>query len=98
IEPFSTYLVRFVSCVALHAIWSGSVGIMIYKCQAFFEGGMEWHEYIVPLFRGLGVAMILHGLYDTFLKKDMNAPALAGRGCHFPLGPPSVCGHGPPRR
>jgi RsiW-degrading membrane proteinase PrsW (M82 family) len=77
IEPFSTYLVRFVSCVALHAIWTGSVGIMIYKCQAFFEGGMEWHEYILPFFRVLGVAMILHGLYDTLLKKEMNALALA---------------------
>ena len=70
-------MVRFISCVALHAVWSGSVGITLYKCQELLQGDMEWYEFIPPLFRILGVAMILHGLYDTLLKKDMHALALA---------------------
>ena len=30
VAPAGIYLVRFASCVALHAVWSGSVGITVF--------------------------------------------------------------------
>jgi RsiW-degrading membrane proteinase PrsW (M82 family) len=71
------YLVRFISCVALHAMWAGSVGITMYRHQDSLRAEQQWHEYAFTVLRILAVPMILHGLYDTLLKKEMNAPALA---------------------
>jgi RsiW-degrading membrane proteinase PrsW (M82 family) len=70
------YLVRFVSCVALHALWTGSVGITLNQKQGLMQQQDHWYEYIPPLFLIVGVPMVLHGLYDTFLKKEMNGAAL----------------------
>jgi RsiW-degrading membrane proteinase PrsW (M82 family) len=70
------YVVRFISCVALHALWTGSVGITINQRQALIQQEMSWYEYIPPIFLMISVPMVLHGLYDTLLKKDMNAAAL----------------------
>jgi RsiW-degrading membrane proteinase PrsW (M82 family) len=79
------YVTRFVSCVTLHAVWSASVGITLYPCRGMvrrvigavlFNGVFEWREITWPLLRILGVAMVLHGLYDALLTKDMVAPAL----------------------
>ena len=73
---FDTYLVRFVSCVALHALWTGSVGITLHHRQDLLQGVDRWFEYIPRLVAIVGVPMVLHGLYDTLLKKEMNALAL----------------------
>ncbi len=70
------YVVRFISCVALHALWTGSVGITLNQRQALIQGEMAWYEFILPLVVIVGVPMVLHGLYDTLLKKEMNALAL----------------------
>jgi RsiW-degrading membrane proteinase PrsW (M82 family) len=70
------YVVRFVSCVALHAVWTGSVGITLHQNQALIQKEMAWYEYIPPVFLIVGVPMVLHGLYDTLLKKEMDALAL----------------------
>ena len=50
---------------------------MINRKQDLLRGGKEWYEYFVPLMTFIGVPMVLHGLYDTMLKKDMDAVALA---------------------
>jgi len=34
VAPAEFYLVRFASCVALHAVWSASVGITIFQSRA----------------------------------------------------------------
>ncbi len=70
------YVVRFISCVALHALWTGSVAITIHQKQGLLQGVESWYEYIPRLYLVVGVPMILHGLYDTLLKKEMNAIAL----------------------
>jgi RsiW-degrading membrane proteinase PrsW (M82 family) len=70
------YLVRFLSCVALHAVWTGSVAVTLHRRQELIQREMPWYEYIPPLYLIVGVPMVLHGLYDTFLKKDMSAAAL----------------------
>src|SRR5579871_544532 len=70
------YIVRFISCVALHALWTGSVAITLHKRQELIQDVDSWYEYIPRLYLIVGVPMVLHGLYDTLLKKDMNAIAL----------------------
>ena len=71
-----TYLVRFVSCVSLHAVWGASVGIAAHARHASIGRGREPLEYALAVLRIIAVPMVLHGLYDTMLKKDMNLAAL----------------------
>ncbi len=71
-----TYLVRFLSCVALHAVWTGSVGITINRKQALLQRDLTWYEFLGLLLRIVSVPMVLHGLYDTLLKKHMTGWAL----------------------
>jgi RsiW-degrading membrane proteinase PrsW (M82 family) len=72
-----TYVVRFVSCVALHAIWAGSIGISINQRQDLLQEDLdEWWWYGLAVLRLIAVPMILHGLYDAFLKKDLELLAL----------------------
>ncbi len=70
------YLVRFISCVALHAMWSASVGIAIARNVDDYEGVEDAAGFTLFAIRIMAVPMVLHGLYDTLLKKDMNAYAL----------------------
>lgn len=74
--PFGIYLVRFISCVGLHAIWTGAVALMIWHNQEMVSGDLDWSEWGLAVLRVQGVPMVLHGLYDTLLKRDMNALAL----------------------
>jgi RsiW-degrading membrane proteinase PrsW (M82 family) len=76
ISPAGIYVVRFVSCVALHALWTASVGITIWRRQETIQGDIDWTAYSLAVLRMLAVPMVLHGLYDTLLKKEMNAYAL----------------------
>jgi hypothetical protein len=70
------YVIRFVSCVALHAIWSASVGITMWKRQETIQDDLDWTNYALAVLQILAVPMVLHGLYDTLLKKDMDTWAL----------------------
>lgn len=70
------YVVRFVSCVALHAMWAGAVGITIARTQRVYEQAEDWAGLGLYILRVLAVPMVLHGFYDTLLKKDMNVWAL----------------------
>lgn len=71
------YLVRFLSCVALHALWAGSIGITTQQNKEWLQVEVEsWYEYLIPVLRIVAVPMVLHGLYDTLLKKQMNGWAL----------------------
>jgi RsiW-degrading membrane proteinase PrsW (M82 family) len=70
------YLVRFASCVALHAVWAGSVGITMFNRQGSLQRTDTWYEYCFQVVATIGIAMTLHGLYDTLFKKDMPILAL----------------------
>jgi RsiW-degrading membrane proteinase PrsW (M82 family) len=92
ISEAGQYVVRFISCVALHAVWSASVGLTIFHCRrvvrraagAVLVGAVfHWQELLWPVLRVLGVAMVLHGLYDALLTKDQIAPALLVALCSF---------------
>jgi RsiW-degrading membrane proteinase PrsW (M82 family) len=77
IAPWGTYVVRFVSCVALHALWSAAVALFIHKHQTLIQGDLGWQDFIPRVVLIVSVPMLLHGLYDTALKKDLNVLALA---------------------
>ena len=70
------YVVRFVSCVAIHAMWAGAVGISIARTVDAYEAVEDRIGFGLYALRVLAVPMVLHGLYDTLLKKDMNVWAL----------------------
>jgi RsiW-degrading membrane proteinase PrsW (M82 family) len=70
------YLVRFVSCVALHGIWTASAALFLHRFQAILQAEFAWYEYIPRALFFVSIPMILHGLYDTFLKRDMGLLAL----------------------
>jgi RsiW-degrading membrane proteinase PrsW (M82 family) len=71
------YVVRFLSCVALHSVWTGSVAITLHQKQEWIQQELAWYEFIPPVLFIVAVPMVLHGLYDTLLKKEMNGAALA---------------------
>jgi RsiW-degrading membrane proteinase PrsW (M82 family) len=71
-----TYLVRFISCVALHATWTAAAAIMIWQNQAKLQTD-TWYEWVLHLVLLVSVPMTLHGLYDTLLKRDLTPWALA---------------------
>jgi RsiW-degrading membrane proteinase PrsW (M82 family) len=77
IAPLDSYVVRFVSCVALHAIWTAAVGITMWRRQETIQGDLDWTSFSLSVLQILAVPMILHGLYDTLLKKDLEVWALA---------------------
>jgi len=69
------YLILFVSCVALQAIWTGSVAILVYRHRDSLQFDMfhasSMFEWIVPVLYAVVVPVLLHGLYDTCLKKEL---------------------------
>ncbi|HLY75212.1 MAG TPA: PrsW family glutamic-type intramembrane protease [Planctomycetota bacterium] len=70
------YVVRFVSCVALHAIWNGFSAVLLWRWQAELDAIERWWDWFIPLFKIAGVSMVLHALYDTSLKKENETLAL----------------------
>ncbi len=77
IAPVEMYVVRFVSCAALHAIWTASVGITMWRRHETIQGNLDWGSYAQAILLILAVPMVLHGLYDTLLKKDFDLWATA---------------------
>jgi RsiW-degrading membrane proteinase PrsW (M82 family) len=80
VEELPIYLVRFISCVALHAIWSAAAGIKLCERQQLVKARIGnsavFLEYLFYLLAIVSVPMVLHGLYDTLLKKQMDVIAL----------------------
>ena len=72
ISGAGAYVVRFISCVAIHAMWAGAVGITIARTVDAYEAVEDRLGFGLYVLRVLAVPMVLHGLYDTLLKKDMN--------------------------
>jgi RsiW-degrading membrane proteinase PrsW (M82 family) len=81
----SMYVVRFSSCVALHAVWSAIAAILVWKKQDLLHGLERWFHWILPVFSTLWISMVLHGFYDTCLKKDYGIAALGSAVLSFAL-------------
>jgi RsiW-degrading membrane proteinase PrsW (M82 family) len=71
------YVVRFVSCVALHMIWAGAAALSIHHRHDLLANSQRWFQWLFNMARLLVVPMVLHGLYDTLLKRELDAYALA---------------------
>lgn len=67
IQDIWIYVIRFLSCVSLHAIWAGGVALLMYRNQDYLE--WSWEAVFGFVVYYLLVAMILHGVYDTLLKQ-----------------------------
>jgi RsiW-degrading membrane proteinase PrsW (M82 family) len=70
------YVVRFVSCVALHAVWASSAAIVLAEHQDALRGARSPGGIAAVLARALAAPAILHGFYDTLLKLDQTGLAL----------------------
>ena len=70
------YVVRFLSCVVLHAVWTGSAAITLNRRQNLWRNLDHLHDYLPPLVIFVGMSVLLHGLYDTLLKKEHESLAL----------------------
>ena len=75
VTPGDIYLTRFISCVALHATWTATVGVIAAQNLSGFEtsDATEWCTHLLML---IAVPAVLHGLYDTLLKREMGGFAL----------------------
>ena len=71
-----TYAIRFLSCVALHTIWAGSVGLLMFRDQSHLND-VEGSDILMFIVKYLSIAMVLHGLYDVLLKFNHEFGALA---------------------
>ena len=76
------YLVRFISCVALHSLWAGAIGVLMYHNQDYISE-FSWENIGMFIVLYLGIGMVLHGLYDTFLKSGLELGALITAGVSF---------------
>ncbi len=77
------YFVRFFSCVALHAIWSATVAITLYRRQAEWQSADELYEHAFIVLKVIAIPMVLHGLYDTLLKQEYAGYALLTAAASF---------------
>ncbi len=76
IEPRDAYAVRFISCVALHAIWSGAAALLIYRSRDLLQTTDDKWKLATTIGSALIIPVVLHGMYDTLLKKDLPLGAL----------------------
>lgn len=76
IATYDVYLVRFISCVALHIIWSLSTALFLHKHQWLLHDAESGYEYIPRVMVVVSIPMMLHGLYDSALQKHMGWLAL----------------------
>jgi len=70
------YIVRFISCVSLHAIWSATVAILIWRRQDRIHNMEKFYHWFPIVFSTLASSMVIHGFYDTCLKKEYGVAAL----------------------
>lgn len=72
------YVVRFVSCVALHAAWTAAIACTMYRRSDL--GGGEFGELMTAIAIWIGLPVLLHGLYDTLLTHQYHGLALLTAG------------------
>lgn len=71
------YWIRFVSCIVSHGVSTGAAALMVHRYQSLVQGEMSIGDAFVRLLLLIAVPMVLHGLYNTLLTKDMDGMALA---------------------
>jgi RsiW-degrading membrane proteinase PrsW (M82 family) len=69
------YVVRFVSCVALHAAWTATIACTMFRRTDL--SGTDFGELIWAIMVWIGMPVLMHGMYDTLLKHELHGWALA---------------------
>jgi len=77
IQRWDVYIVRFVSCVALHAIWSACAALKVHRARRQFQAARSWFDYVLPVLWAIAVPILLHGTYDATLKMGWHLVGLA---------------------
>lgn len=78
--PGLVYVVRFVSCVALHMAWSGTAAAGLWRSRDELRDGLK--IFVIMLLASAG-PIALHGLYDGLLKFGGTVGALCTAGLTF---------------
>ncbi len=73
--PGGMYLMRYISCVALHAILTASVALIIFKNDRLITS-RSWASWGVVLVSALVPSAVLHGLYNALLKHQLTPVAM----------------------
>jgi len=74
--PMDIYFVRFLSCVTLHAVLCGSAALLLHRFQKLTQVRLTLWDGFCRMFILVSIPMVLHGLYDTLLEKEINGLAL----------------------
>ncbi|HEX3357228.1 MAG TPA: PrsW family glutamic-type intramembrane protease [Tepidisphaeraceae bacterium] len=69
-EPAGIYLLRFSSCVAFHVLLAGACAILLQRRQHMLNLGNGFFDWCITFMAIVSVPILLHGLFDTLLKKD----------------------------
>lgn len=70
------YYVRFISCVALHSVWSALAAITVFQNRGRFVAADGIGALLGCALHSITLAAVLHGFYDTLLKKECSFLAL----------------------
>lgn len=75
---FSTgrvYVVRFLSCVALHMVWSGAAAARLSAFREDLENGESRFSIVFPLVLAAAPSIALHAIYNTLFKHGADVAA-----------------------
>jgi RsiW-degrading membrane proteinase PrsW (M82 family) len=81
--PGDVYLVRFVSCVALHMVWSAAAAARLWDTRREVEAADNPVGIVLPMVLAAAGSIGLHGLYDVLLKFGANVGAVSAAGLSF---------------
>jgi RsiW-degrading membrane proteinase PrsW (M82 family) len=82
--PGDVYVVRFVSCVALHMSWSGAAAVWLWDYRDELEAGERpFAGFMLPMVLASAGSIALHGLYDGLQKFGGSFGALCAAGLSF---------------
>jgi RsiW-degrading membrane proteinase PrsW (M82 family) len=76
VSELDSYLVRFFSCVALHAIWSASAALSLCANSRSISEPDDKAVFAVTVLKAIAVPAILHGIYDAVLQYHYEIAAL----------------------
>ncbi len=76
VDGFLIYVVRYVSCVGLHAVWAGAAAMMLWRRYDVINQQRNVWGHFFTLFVVLSVPILLHGFYNTSLAHGHNFMAV----------------------
>lgn len=76
VAELDSYFVRFLSCVALHAIWTASASLSLVAYSRSVVGPQDKGVLAFALLRAVAIPAVLHGVYDVVLQYHYDVAAL----------------------